>query len=68
MYNQARPRWALAPADPATAPARLLTPHEVYVNGYQVNPSKWSRWVGWLEKDQENSAQPQDRIGLRVSA
>ncbi len=67
-YNQARPHWALAPADLATAPARVLTPHEMYVNGYEVSPPKWSRWVGWLEKDQENSAQPSNRIDLKVSA
>ena len=67
-YNQARPHWALVAADAATAPARVLTPHEVYVNGYQVNPPKWSRWVGWLEKDQENAAQPPNTTALRVSA
>ena len=67
-YNRARPHWALQPADPASTPARVLTPHEVYVDGYEVRPPKWSRWVGWLEKDQENSAQPSNRIDLRVSA
>jgi len=67
-YNQARPHWALAPADPATAPARVLTPHEVYVNGYEVSPPKWSRWVGWLEKDQENAAQPPNKTAPRISA
>jgi putative transposase len=67
-YNQARPHWALPPADPGSAPARVLTPFEVYVDGYEVNPPKWSRWVGWLEKDQENSAQPSNRIDLKVSA
>jgi putative transposase len=67
-YNQARPHWALIAADPATAPARVLMPHEVYVKGYKVNPPQWSRWVGWLEKDQENAAQPPNRTALRVSA
>ena len=51
-YNQARPHWALVAAEPATAPARVLTPHEVYVQRNAVNPPAWSRWVGWLEKDQ----------------
>ena len=67
-YNQARPHWALAAADAAAAPARVLTPHEVYVNGYEVNPPKWSRWVGWLEKDQENTAQPPNKTAPRISA
>ncbi len=67
-YNQARPHWALAAADAATAPARVLTPHEVYVNGYEVSPPKWSRWVGWLEKDQENAAQPPNNTAPSLSA
>lgn len=67
-YNQARPHWALRPADPATAPARVLTPHEVYVKDCKVNPPQWSRWVGWLEKDQKTEAQPSNRNAARVSA
>lgn len=67
-YNEARPHWALVAADPTTAPARVLMPHEVYVKNYQVTPPPWSRWVGWLEKDQETEAQPPNRTGLRVSA
>jgi len=67
-YNQARPHWALVAADAATAPARVLTPHEVYVDGNEVNPPKWSRWVGWLEKDQENTAQPPNKTAPRISA
>lgn len=67
-YNQARPHWALVAADRASSPARVLTPHEVYVDGHKVNPPQWSRWVGWLEKDQENSAQPPNKTGLKVSA
>ena len=38
--NQARPDWALQPVDPGNAPARALTPHEVYVDGYQIKPPK----------------------------
>ena len=57
-YNPARPHWALPAADPATAPARVLTPHEVYVQQQRVNPPSWSRWVGRLEKDQEQEALP----------
>jgi hypothetical protein len=30
-YNGARPPWALVAANPAAAPGRILTPHEVYV-------------------------------------
>jgi putative transposase len=67
-YNEARPHWALVAADPTTAPARVLMPHEVYVKDCKVNPPPWSRWVGWLEKDQETEAQPPNRTGLRVSA
>jgi putative transposase len=67
-YNQARPHWALVAADPAGAPARVLTPHEVYVQGYRVNPPKWSRWVGWLQKDQETAVQPSNRMLQNVSA
>jgi len=46
----------------------VLTPHEVYVDGHKVNPPQWSRWVGWLEEDQENSAQPPNKTGLKVPA
>ena len=67
-YNKARPHWALVAADPSMAPARVLMPHEVYVKDCKVNPPPWSRWVGWLEKDQETEAQPPNRIGLKVSA
>lgn len=67
-YNQARPHWALVAAEPADAPARVLTPHEVYVAGCRVNPPKWSRWVGWLEKDQECPAQASNRIVEKISA
>ena len=41
--------WAalgLVAAVPAAIPAHVLTPHEVYVNGYKVNPPQWSRWAG----------------------
>ena len=67
-YNQARPHWALVAADPATAPARVLTPYAVYVKGHKVNPPQWSRWVGWLEKDQKLEAQPSNRTVEKVSA
>lgn len=67
-YNQARPHWALVAADAAGVPARVLTPHEVYVQGYRVNPPKWSRWVGWLQKDQETAVQPSHRMPVKVSA
>jgi transposase InsO family protein len=67
-YNRARPHWALVAADPATAPARVLTPHEVYVNGHKVNPPTWSRWVGWLEKDQVLEVPPSHKTTERVSA
>ncbi len=67
-YNEARPHWALRAADPASAPARILSPYEVYVKGYKVNPPKWSRWVGWLEKDQETAAEPSNRTPVPVSA
>ena len=67
-YNVARPHWALAPADPMIAPARVLTPYEVYVKGYKVNPPSWSRWVGWLEKDQGLPAEASNRNEVRVSA
>ena len=66
-YNVARPHWALAAVDPATAPARVLTPKEVYVDGHRVNPPPWSRWVGWLEEDQTNSVQPPNTIAEMVS-
>jgi hypothetical protein len=36
--------WKLH-ADPGGAPARRLTPHDVYVGGHKVGPAKWSRWV-----------------------
>jgi transposase InsO family protein len=68
-YNVARPHWALVAANPATAPARILTPCEVYVKGYAVNPPSWSRWVGWLdEQDQEQAAQPPNRTASKISA
>ena len=67
-YNQARPHWALRPADPAAAPARVLTPEEVYVENWKVNPPPWSRWVGWLEQDQESLAQPSHKTELCASA
>jgi putative transposase len=67
-YNQARPHWALAAAEPQAAPARILTPHEVYVQGCKVNPPSWSRWVGWLEKDQMQEAPPSHKTAEKVSA
>jgi hypothetical protein len=67
-YNQARPHWALAAAEPTTAPARVLTPHEVYGQGYKVNPPSWSRWVGWLEKDREPEALPPSKTLEKISA
>ncbi len=68
-YNEARPHWALVAADPATAPARILTPHEVYVKGYAVHPPPWSRWVGWLsEEDQAQAAQPPNKTASKISA
>lgn len=58
-YNQARPHWALVAANPATAPARILTLQEVHVQGYAVAPPSRFRWVGWLdEPDQEQAAKP----------
>jgi len=76
-YNQARPHWALVAAepsaplgacDPSQPPARILTPYEVYVRGYKVNPPPWSRWVGWLEKDQALEALPPHKTAERISA
>ncbi len=67
-YNQARPHWALVAAEPQAAPARILTPHEVYVRGLKVNPPSWSRWVGWLEKDQALEALPSHKNAERISA
>jgi transposase InsO family protein len=67
-YNQARPHWALVAAEPSTAPARILMPHEVYVRGHKVNPPSWSRWVGWLEKDQIPEALPSHKTAERISA
>ncbi len=67
-YNQARPHWALLAAEPHTAPARVLTPHEVYVQGCTVNPPPWSRWVGWLEMDQNWKALPSHNTAERISA
>jgi putative transposase len=67
-YNQARPHWALIAAEPQTAPARILTPHEVYVRGCKVNPPSWSRWVNWLEKDQGLEAPPSHKTAERISA
>ena len=68
-YNVARPHWALVAANPATAPARILTHYEVYVKGYAVNPPSWSRWVGWLsEADQAQAAQPPNRPAPKTSA
>ncbi len=68
-YNGARPHWALVAADPAAAPAGILTPCEVYVKGYAVNPPSWSRWVGWLNKqDQQQAAQPPNKTVSKVSA
>lgn len=68
-YNEARPHWALVAADPATAPARILTPHEVYVKGYAVAPPSWSRWVGWLSaEDQAQAAQPPNKTASKISA
>jgi transposase InsO family protein len=68
-YNVARPHWALVAANPATAPARILTPCEVYVKGYAVDPPSWSRWVGWLdEQDQAQAAQPPNRTASKISA
>ena len=45
-YNQARPYWALVAANPASAPARVLTPHEVYVQGHRVNRGKTRKGCG----------------------
>jgi len=67
-YNQARPHWALVATDPASAPAGILTPHEVYAKGHKVNPPSWSRWVGWLEKDQQLEALPPHKTAERISA
>lgn len=67
-YNVARPHWALVATEAASAPAPVLTPHEVYVNGHRVNPPKWSRWVGWLEKDQALEVQPSHKTAERISA
>lgn len=67
-YNVARPHWALVAADPATAPAQIMTPCEVYVKGHAVNPPSWSRWVGWLEKDQTQEALPPLKTAERISA
>lgn len=67
-YNLARPHWALVAADPATAPARILTPYEVYVKGVAVNPPSWSRWVGWLEQDQTQEALPPHKTAEKISA
>jgi transposase InsO family protein len=67
-YNQARPHWALVAAEPQAAPARILTPHEVYVQGCKVNPPKWSRWVGWLERDQIPEALPPHKTVEKISA
>jgi transposase InsO family protein len=67
-YNLARPHWALVAADAATAPARILTPYEVYVKGVAVNPPSWSRWVGWLETDQTHEALPPHKTAERISA
>lgn len=67
-YNQARPHWALVAAEPQTAPARVLTPHEVYVRGCKVNPPSWSRWVGWVQKDQILEALPPNKTAERISA
>lgn len=35
-YNRARAHWALVAAEPDIAPARVLTPHEGYVNRYEA--------------------------------
>ncbi len=52
---------------PGRPPAPILTPYKVYAEGYKVNPPSWSRWVGWLEKDQETPAQPpKQKRGPRV--
>lgn len=67
-YNQARPHWALAAAEPHAAPARVLTPREVYVRSCKVNPPSWSRWVGWLEKDPILEALPSHKTTERISA
>ena len=76
-YNHARPHWALIAADPPTPvgthdptkpPARVLPPHEVYVEGWKVNPPPWSRWVDWLEKDQTPEALPPHKTAERISA
>ena len=67
-YNVARPHWALAAADPTNAPVQVLTPYEVYVDGHTVNPPPWSRWVGWLEKDQEILAEVPSKTLQSASA
>jgi transposase InsO family protein len=67
-YNQARPHWALIAAEPHAAPARVLTPHEVYVRGCKVNPPSWSRWVGWLEEDLKPETLPPHKTAERISA
>ena len=45
-----------------------LSAHEVYVDGHTVNPPSWSRWVGWLEKDQETVAEVPSKTPQSVSA
>jgi len=67
-YNLARPHWALIPSDPTTAPAKVLTPHEVYSDNVKVDPPSWSRWVGWLQTDQDSTLEPPSKSPLPVSA
>ena len=67
-YDQARPHWELVAAEPPTVPARVLTPHEVYVQRHTVDPPSWSRWVGWLEKDREPEALPPSKTLEKISA
>lgn len=66
-YNVARPHWALRAAESAKASAAVLTPKEVYIDGHQVNPPPWSRWVGWLDEDQKSPVQPGNRLAELVS-
>ncbi len=66
-YNLARPHWALIPSDPTTAPASVLTPHKVYMNNVKADPPSWSRWVGWLQKDQDRTFEPPSKSPFPVS-
>jgi len=67
-YHPARPHGAWVAAEPQIAPARILTPQEVYVRGGKLNPPPGSRWVGWLEKDPKPEALPPHKTAERISA